>query len=186
MLLYLGVLLCFAGCSEERLPSADSWVDFTSPDGTIIAKFPEKPEVRKKSQKSPAGRLKMRNFVHDDDAKDILMVVGKTEYPVTSSEFAAEKCLRSSCRAEVEEFKGKILSEKDIQMYGLTGREFSYEIHEGTLRLFVRNRFFVDPRDPTVYQIKVMSEKRDVVEGMNAGLFFDSFRIDRKQLGKGE
>lgn len=175
ILLCLILLLCSTGCNAEELPPFEKWAGYTSQDGTMSVKFPDKPKIQTLSENTVIGTLKFRIIMYENSAKDVALLISKVKYPVDPSQYDAKKGLEGALQGAAARVKGKIVSQKDIQMYGLPGKEATIKVGKD---LTMRARFFIDPKGPTLYLIQVIS-KKSVVSGADA--FFDSFDIKTKK-----
>jgi hypothetical protein len=150
ILLCLGALLFSTGCNAEKVPPVEDWIGHTSQDGTMSAKFPEKPEIKDISANTAIGRLDFRMIVYENAAKDVAFMISKVKYPVDPSEYDVKGGLNGAMQGAVTQVNGKLVSQKDIKMFGLPGKEMVIKAGKGPT---IRARVFIDGKGPALYQV---------------------------------
>jgi hypothetical protein len=181
VLLCLGVLLCLTGCDANKLPPVDTWSEFKMEDGTISARFPEKPKTKIKNKKMPFGNgdMKTRVLMYENSTKDVILSIGKITTPLDPSQLKSKESLQGALFATLAMHKGKLLSQKNIKSHGLPGIEWTFEAKKGGI---VRTRSFVDTRGTTMYYANVVSLSEGYLSGSEADAFLDSVKIRRAQV----
>ena len=181
-LLCLGALLFLTGCDAEKVPPVEDWTGYTSQDGTMSVKFPEKPTTQDLSGNTAIGRLNFRMIVYENAKKDVAFMISKVNYPVDPSEYDVKGGLNGAMQGAVTQVKGTLVSQKDIKMFGLPGKEMVIKTGKGPT---IRARVFIDGKVPALYQIQVFSSA-NFVNGAKADAFFDSFSIKTKNAPTAE
>ncbi len=172
------VAACFSlvlvGCEGRgKIPPLAEWQDFTSKDGTIQARFPGKPKVQDVSAPSPAGKIVIRMVTFESPSDGAAFSVGKVKYPFKPSQYSVTNGLEGAVKGAVSNVKGRLISEKDIELVGMRGKEVVIEARQNVR---IRARFFIDKNGPTMYQSQVVG-KDGFVDGEEAKEFFESFEV---------
>jgi hypothetical protein len=142
--------------------------------------FPKKPDYETQMLNSAAGELKMNIYTYDasKSGNDDNLLYGFifTDYPDSLISSDKKEILsdffRNSIAGSVNNVKGKLLSEKNIEINGFPGREIKVDYREGmaiikTRIYLVKNRLYI---------IQTITETRN---GSNKSIdkFMDSFRL---------
>ncbi len=134
---------------------SDSWVLFKT--AAFSAEFPKQPATEATKVNSAIGELKLDMYTYDasessdNDANYVYMVMS-TEYPdslVNSDDTdRLPDIFRGGIDGAVNNVKGKLLSEKIIEIDGFPGREIKIDFKDGlaviTVRLYlVKNKMYM-------------------------------------------
>ena len=148
------------------------WVKFTSPDKDFEAQFPSEP--KQTDQKAPSGTTKM-----------FMAMEGATTYSVTTTKVAGlanadadtiAKTLEASRDGLVKALKGKLVSDKKVELdKKYTGREVVVEAMGGVVHL--RQRMYII--EGVLYQVIVGGTSADAVNGKDANMFVESFKLKK-------
>jgi hypothetical protein len=147
------------------MPAADApaaWQKFAPPGGKFSVLFPG---TAKTSKQSANG---VEVVVYACETADANYVVGYFVFP--SGQTLTLDAVISSL---VSQTKGKLLSQKNINLATYPGREFTAQLPSGAL---MRQRFAM--ANGRLYQVG-LDGPAGVVEGSDATRFFDSFTLNR-------
>jgi hypothetical protein len=160
----------------ERERIADTWIEFSSPEGGFTARFPAAPKQETLQQQDAVlGPIPKHKFTAADDHMTFMAVV--SDYP---AEFTARKTLAErldlTVRAATESVSGSLLEEKHIQHQGYPARRLRLKPSGagGSQELSVRV-FWVDRRE---YQLAVVYHTRHAGSA-TISRFFDTFRLQK-------
>jgi len=158
-----------ASCSLLSQP----WVEFTSPDGSFSASFPETPEEQTQSIDTAAGPITLHGFTVDR---------GYIAYAVMYSDFPSDLIqqgdpdllLDGGVDGAVTNVQGNLVSKTTISLDGHPGREFTIE--SDAQQVTVKGRIFLV--DNRLYQVIVVIAEGGSFESETAK-FLDSFTLVR-------
>jgi regulation of enolase protein 1 (concanavalin A-like superfamily) len=166
------VLADLAATAQAADADDKPWQVVTNSQGNFTVEMPEKPKVnRTMTRNGPQGRVKL--VISACETKDGTYLVQKVEFsdPIPKGvEETIHDALRNSL---AEELKGKVATEKKVNLLGRPGRDFTIRCQpeRGTV-LNVRVRQYMTPN--AIYQLYVVSEpNRNLPDG--AGRFLGSF-----------
>jgi hypothetical protein len=151
--------------SAEAMPApaaTRAWQKFAPPGSGFSVLFPG---TAKASQQSANG---VDVVVYGCETADANYVVGYFAFPPGMT-----LTLDAVISSLVSQTKGKLLSQKNIQLASYPGREFTAKLPSGAL---MRQRFAVV--NARLYQVGI-DGPASVVDGSDATRFFDSFKLSR-------
>jgi hypothetical protein len=168
--------LCLAlplllGVFQDELPAP--WKVLTSKDGDFAAAFPGSPIEKKQRVKTATGELEVAVFVLERK-DDSIFVVSYSDMPLSEVKTGTEeKRLDFAREGAVSNARGKLRSEKKIDMDGFPGRELVIETEKD---IVIRMRVFAVRQ--RLYQAMAMGPGR-FYQSKDAGTFLDSLRLIR-------
>ena len=160
--------------------NSDEWFQFESDEFKI--EFPVKPNFETKKINSAFGESTMNIFSYDASKamkdENLIYMVILTEYPDSLINSDKKEILteyfRNSVDGAVQRVKGKLISEKNIEIDGFPGREIKIDYGNGmaiiNMRSYlVKNKLFV---------IQTITEtKKDSNKSIDR--FMDSFKLKK-------
>jgi len=149
----------------EAMPAAATppvWEKFAPPGGGFSVLFPGTAKTSKQS----AGGVDV--VVYACENPDANYVVGYFAFPPGKT-----LTLDAVISSLVSQTKGKLLSQKNINLANYPGREFTAQLPSGAL---MRQRFVM--ANGRLYQVG-LDGPASVVDGSDATRFFDSFKLNR-------
>lgn len=153
------------------LGGGTGWQRFVSASGWFRVEVPGKPSSTVQKVASPSGPIEVHLTVVDHERSTF--AVGWSEWTEAALKAAdAGKRLDAAREGAVASAKGKLLSEKALDLQGWPGREVLIEGPRGR----VRTRIYA--ADKRLYQVMVVGNAR-MVGGRDADRFLASFRLDK-------
>ncbi len=157
------------GATQE----SPAWETFTSKEGAFSVKFPCAPAEERQKVKTATGQLNVAVFLAEDK-NDASYVVSFSDLPEAETKKGMEqKRLDFARDGAVTRARGKLRSEKAIELVGYPGREL---VIESAAELVLRVRIFVVNR--RLYQVMAVGPGA-VVLHRDGTFFLDSFRLNK-------
>jgi len=157
------------------------WYSFESVSGRFSIEFPQKPDTSSQVMKSPIGQLTMYLVIYEpketpDD--NFAYIVGHTVYPdsVINSEKKSmvDGFFRSAVDGAVSNVKGKLLTEKKIELDGFPGREVTVDFQNGQAVILMKC-FLVRN---VMYILETISESGKE-NNTSSSHFYQSFKLKK-------
>ena len=144
-----------------------------------MAEFPTQPEPDSQSVASPIGSLLLNTFMCEPAAGDDNLSYGVmlTKYPDslinTSKPGFTDILFRGAIDGAVKNCGGKLLSEKEIQLNGYSGREVRIDYQDGLA--VIKMRMYLVGSTIYIQQVIIKPAKEN---NKNQQRFFDSFKLE--------
>jgi hypothetical protein len=150
-----------------------AWKTFTCKEGAFTVALPTTPTEQRQRVKTATGQLDVAVFLAEDK-HDVSYVVSYSDLPESEVKKGTEKKRLDFARdGAVSKARGKLRSEKAIELAGFPGREV---VIENDSEVVVRLRIFVVQR--RLYQAMVVGPGAAVL-GRDGAFFLDSFHLDK-------
>ena len=163
-------MLVFAATQDDVPPT---WKGIISKDGGFRVAMPAAPTEKKQLVKTATGQLQVMLLIAEG-RNESLFVVGYADFPEAElKKGAIEKRLDQARDRAVENARGKLRSEKAIDLAGTPGREIAIE-KDGVL--VARLRIYLVGR--RLYQVMVLGSG-PVLGSKDVGIFLGSFRLNK-------
>jgi hypothetical protein len=148
------------------------WQQFTSSTGKFKVLMPGKPKQLKKTVPTPVGAIDIQIFSVDKSAKNAGYVVAYADFPINLTSINSTQFFDLVGNGLLGKFNGKLISQRNFQLQGFPGREFTYLYKN---EIIVHRMYLVNQR---LYQasVEMSKEKQKYLAKTNAG-FFNSFKL---------
>jgi hypothetical protein len=157
------------GAVQSDLPA--NWKPFTSKEGGFSITMPDPTTQTKKTLKTASGPLQV-TVISAEGRDDALFVVSYSDYPENDLKTGTpEERLEHARKGAVNHAKGKLRSDKPLEMNGHPGREIVIE-KDGNV--IAKMRLYLVGR--RLYQVMVLGNG-PVFKGKEADSFLHSFRL---------
>jgi hypothetical protein len=169
-----GMILTFALCYSLLLADdKGNWKEYSSAEGQFKIHFPGVPEVGTvPNQKPVMHRVGLKRSSADGLGYTCYWTV--KEKPFRNKE-AETAYLKSFQEGAVKSSRGELDGEKEIELDGLTGREFFVKVSKNN---YVRFRVYVSGK--YVYNLQVWGTNNEAVQSQDADRFLKSFVVKSK------
>ena len=159
-MILLVALFCSCALAQRRsAPASDNnasdWKEFSSAEGQFTVSLPGTPKTDTNTVDTPIGQLKSRAFVLETD--NFLYYVTYVDLPGGPETLEETKEALDASRDRAVA-KHRLITEKDITLDGIAGRELLVE--RGDTGLILKNRFFYAKQ--RLYQL-ILTGRRNVV-----------------------
>ena len=123
---------------------ADNWVLIKKSDYQIL--FPLEPKEESETMVSAIGNLNMTyltlSTTESETEKNLVYMIMQTDYPdsLVHSDFKDQlkSLFDNAVEGGVSNVKGKLIHQKDIEINGYPGREFSIDYNDGEAVMFIK------------------------------------------------
>lgn len=157
------------GAQQENLPAG--WSVYTSKEGGFSMALPGKPAESKQQVKTATGHLDVYLFVVEGKA-DSAYVVSYSDLPAAEVKAgSADKRLDFAREGAVSNARGKLRTEKKIEIDGFAGRELVIETDKDVV---IKMRIYAVKQ--RLYQTMAMGPG-GFFQSKDATLFLDSLRL---------
>jgi hypothetical protein len=164
--------LMLGAAQPENLPQG--WRVFTSKEGSFSVKLPGAPEERKQRVTTATTTLDVYLFLVEAKEEGAAYVVSYSDLPADEVKPGAEnKRLDLARDGAVEKARGKLRSEKKIELDGFPGRELVIETPKDVV---IRMRLYAVKQ--RLYQAMAMGPG-GFAQSKDATLFLDSLRLGK-------
>jgi hypothetical protein len=162
--------LIFGAAQQENLPAG--WSVFTSKEGGFSVALPGTPVESKQRVMTATGNLDVYLFVVEKG--DTACVISYSDLPAAEVKAGTiEKRLDFAREGAVDKARGKLRSEKKIELNGHPGRELVIEAEKDVV---IRMRIYIAGR--RLHQAMAMGPG-GFSQSKDAGLFLDSLKLIR-------
>ncbi len=158
--------------------STDNWVDFTTENGALSAKFPGEPTTEQQVAPSDIGDIEFSMTTYSDDSNKQFFMVSSLDYPVSPDQYDVEQGLEGAKNGAVQNSGSTLISEEPTDRFGIPGKKLLMKNIEQGGAITIRTELYIDPNGPTLHQIMVAAEGA-VVDTPEVEAFFDSAQITK-------
>jgi hypothetical protein len=167
--LCLGLALVLNAAQQENLPAG--WIVYTSKEGGFSVALPAKPAESKQRVVTATGHLDVYLFIVETKG-DAAYVVSYSDLPAAEIKAGtAEKRLDHAREGAVDNARGKLRTEKKIELGGFPGRELIIETDKDVvikMRIIAVNK--------RLYQTMAMGSGA-FFQSKDVGHFLDSLKL---------
>lgn len=138
--------------AADNAPVVDTWLDFSPAGGRFSIEMPRMPVARQEPVRTSAGEMTLYLFNLDREELGQKYSVQYADYPEALMQQlrSANTVLGNASTVDVENIRGKLVSEKIVSLGRYPGRELQIENADIAMRIKL---FFVDRR---LYKITVV------------------------------
>jgi hypothetical protein len=165
----LALPLVLNAAQQENLPAG--WIVYTSKEGGFSVALPAKPAASKQRVATATGHLDVHLFIVETK-DDAAYVVSYSDLPAAEIKAGtAQKRLDHARDGAVDNARGKLRTEKKIELAGFPGRELIIETDKDVV---IKMRIIAAKR--RLYQTMAMGSGA-FFQSKNAGHFLDSLKL---------
>ena len=99
------------------------WVDFTTENGAMSAKFPKEPTTEAQVAPSEIGDIEFSMTTYADESNNQFFMVSSLDYAVNPDEYDVEKGLEGAKNGAVENSGSTLVSEEPSDRFGIPGKK---------------------------------------------------------------
>ena len=170
-----------AEAEDAPTPTAaltEGWVDFTTENGAMSAKFPNEPTTEDQIAPTDIGDVEFSMTTYADESNNQFFMVSSLDYPVNPEEYDVEEGLEGAKNGAVQNSGSTLVSEESTDRFGIPGKKLVMKNTGQGGELTIRAELYIDPKGPTLHQVMMLVEG-DAVDAPEANAFFDSVQITK-------
>ena len=155
------------------------WVDFTTENGAMSAKFPKEPTTEAQVAPSEIGDIEFSMTTYADESNNQFFMVSSLDYPIKPDEYDVEQGFEGAKNGALQNSGSTLISEESSDRFGIPGKQLVMKNADQGGELTIRAELYIDPKGPTLHQIMMVVEG-DAVDTPEANAFFDSAQITKR------
>jgi len=175
----LAISFFLTGQTADR-PLQD-WPDFSPRGGRFTVKMPGVPKAKTQTVETPSGTVKITSYGMERDGMAFMIMI--SELPPDTLKRNAKEVLDEARDKGVQNSRGTLREEKEIELGGFPGREMILDLPDSRVRGggIYRTRLYLVGR--THYQVITLSSKAKAKSNVMSA-FLDSFRLKDKNIAR--
>ena len=149
--------------STSTASLTEGWVDFTTENGAMSAKFPKEPTTEDQIAPTDIGDVEFSMTTYADESNNQFFMVSSLDYAVNPDEYDVEKGLEGAKNGAVENSGSTLVSEEPSDRFGIPGKKLIMKNTAQGGELTIRAELYIDPKGPTLHQIMMLVEGDAVI-----------------------